>query len=129
MSVIQSPNLAMKDWIDHGLFVCHRCDNPPCVREDHLYYGTHLENMRDLKIRGGRRSGFFSVTEEMVAGASLIQDEVFGRGGNRLDAMKAALEYGLRKAFNDDVKKSCLEEIKKLQQENEYLRGEIRGVS
>jgi len=33
--------------------VLHRCDNPPCVRPDHLFLGTQLENNRDC-IKKGR---------------------------------------------------------------------------
>ena len=30
-----------------GLEICHRCNNPACVRPSHLYAGTHKENMKD----------------------------------------------------------------------------------
>lgn len=43
-----------------GLMVCHSCDNPPCVRPEHLFPGTALQNRNDavakgrLDIRGDR---------------------------------------------------------------------------
>jgi len=38
--------------ITDGLWVLHHCDNPPCVRPDHLYPGTVVENVRDMIERG-----------------------------------------------------------------------------
>jgi len=54
--------------IPPGLFVCHHCDNPPCVRPDHLFVGTLADNNHDRDAKGrqvslsGERHGMAKLT-------------------------------------------------------------------
>jgi hypothetical protein len=36
-----------------GAYACHRCDNPKCMRSDHLFWGTHADNMHDAMLKRG----------------------------------------------------------------------------
>jgi hypothetical protein len=57
-----------------GMLSCHHCDNPPCVRPDHLFAGTVPDNNRDCwakgrhKITGARRMNTYNahLTPDLV---------------------------------------------------------------
>lgn len=76
--------------IPKGMFVLHHCDNPSCVNPDHLFLGTHQDNMRDQKAKGRHFSPF-------TAKKKLTDDSIrkirtsFVRGTGK----KLAAEYGV----------------------------------
>lgn len=43
--------------IPPSLFVLHKCNNPSCVRPDHLYVGDQFDNMRDRTVSGNAPRG------------------------------------------------------------------------
>ena len=69
--------------IPKGMYVLHRCDVHLCVNPDHLFLGTHDDNMSDAAQKERMRYG------EEHHGAKLTEDDVrqirnlFSRGSNK----------------------------------------------
>jgi hypothetical protein len=82
-------------WIFHygqipaGLLVCHRCDNPRCVRPSHLFVGTQGDNLRDMEMKNrGRKS-----PSVCMRGHRLEHGNVYwSRRGTRRSCRKCVLE-------------------------------------
>ena len=56
--------------IPKGFWVCHRCDNPACLKPAHLFLGKPKDNARDMVKKGrslkGRRNPYSKLTPEQV---------------------------------------------------------------
>lgn len=81
------------------IFVCHRCDTPPCVNPHHLFLGTAGDNVRDAARKGrtnrwgGRRAG------EANHGAKLTAADVeeIRRLGTSVPSRALGRRYGVSK--------------------------------
>lgn len=43
--------------IPRGLWILHKCDNPPCIRPSHLFKGNHEANMADMVAKNRQARG------------------------------------------------------------------------
>lgn len=92
--------------------VCHKCDNPKCVRPSHLFLGTHADNSKDMASKG---RGSFQKHPELIkygeqhynakltnAQAVAIREEYQQGGigcrklGKRYGVSKTAIQYIVR---------------------------------
>lgn len=60
--------------VPNGLCLCHRCDNPPCVRPEHLFVATQKENIADSYAKGRQRTEW--PLGEAASNAKITADDV-----------------------------------------------------
>jgi HNH endonuclease len=87
-----------KGPLPEGQFVCHRCDNPPCVNPDHLFAGTATDNAQDRATKG--RSGDQPLRILLPGDVAEIRLRYAGKG---VTQKALATEYGVSQGHISDI--------------------------
>lgn len=83
--------------VPEGGLVLHHCDNPPCVRPDHLYVGTYRDNAQDMLARN--RRAYSRGEEHPSARLTLSQVEEIRRlAGSGWSHRRLAALFGVGKS-------------------------------
>ncbi len=88
-------------WIDakgpipDDIEVCHKCDMPECINVDHLFLGSHEDNMADMVAKGRSRG----VPGEAHPSAKLTEAQVRSIRVDRRKIRLICAEYGIGKSL------------------------------
>ena len=91
--------------IPNGMFVCHKCDNPSCVRVDHLFLGFPKDNTEDMLQKGRHPHGEEIGTNKLALSQIESIRSEYAAGSSQVSLAK---KYGVGQPhISSIVRKAC----------------------
>lgn len=87
--------------IPTGLFVLHKCDNPPCCNPAHHFLGDHLANDRDKRAKGRQPH----ITGADHPSAKRTPEQIRAIRADKRPIKEIAAEFGVHRSYVHYVKK------------------------
>ena len=81
--------------IPDGMHVLHRCDNRGCCNDAHLFIGDHLQNMRDMRLKG--RLHRIALSDDQVRKARSLFGKIQGTEIAALLGVSPSVISGLKR--------------------------------
>lgn len=98
------------------VFICHTCDNPLCVKPEHLYHGSYKSNSQDT-VKRGRAKGLFTQQTPTV----------FSKG--HIPASRVLTKEEAKNIKTDLQTMRQCDVIRKYNVNRDTVRGIVRGSS
>lgn len=111
-----------KETIGKEDYVCHACDNPPCVNPDHLFVGTARENIEDMMKKGRH----WALKGEEAPNAKLSEDDVLKILKDPRPDAALANQYGVAVSTISGIKRRIRWQSVNVSKE-EVVRGKKAG--
>lgn len=87
--------------IPDGFHVCHHCDNRLCIRPDHLFLGTDMDNIRDA-ARKGRLAVGADYSRSTLTDSKVIQMRKEYESG-KFSQSALGIKYGISRSAVEHI--------------------------
>ncbi len=88
---------AIEGELPPGVEACHTCDTPACIAPNHLFPGTHADNMRDASAKGRLRANRSRLARFDVEVARALV------ASGRITQRQAARELGVSPGYMSEI--------------------------